>query len=431
MTPTLTDPLTSLPHRRRLEQRLDALFENYAPRTIGLLVVDVDRFQALNDEFGREHGDAALRTLGPRLREAMAGEQLVVRLWSDEFGVLIERDATAERLAALAARIQRVFDEPLQLAGEEVLLRASIGGSLMFTDDGIWPELLHEADLAARRARRHGSGYELFRAQVLDEGRELLQRVHELRAGIPDGELLVHYQPQLDLASGEVAGVEALVRWQHPELGLLEPGEFLLIAEAAELSDRLTTNVLAQALGQLATWLREGRELTVAVNLAYPDLVDERLPDAVGRLLAESGVPARLLKLELTERAVTQDPQRTLPIMRRLRDLGVALSLDDFGAAVSSLALLRRLPLDELKIDHSFVARMHADERDAAVVRAIVSLARDLGLRTVAEGVEEAATADRLRRIGCDALQGFLLSRALPADGLEEWLDAGEAPAIA
>ncbi|MDW5598563.1 bifunctional diguanylate cyclase/phosphodiesterase [Conexibacter stalactiti] len=423
MTPTLTDPLTSLPHRRRLEQRLDALFDDYAPRTIGLLVIDVDRFQALNEELGREAGDEALRTLGPRLRAAMAGEHLIVRLWSDEFGVLLERDATAERLAALAARVHRAFEEPLTLRGEEVLLRASIGGALLFTDDGIWPELMHEADLAARRARRHGSGYELYRDSSDDAGRELLLRVHELRSGIPDGELVVHYQPQVE-ASGEVGCVEALVRWQHPDLGLLEPGEFLLVAEAADLAGSLTSTVLAQTLGQLAAWHRDGRDLTVAVNLAGPNVLDERLPDEVERLLEEHGVPARRLKLELTERAVAQDPRRALATLQRLRALGVLVSLDDFGVAASSLAVLRRLPLDELKVDRSFVARVPGDLRDVAIVRAAVWLAHDLGLRTVAEGVELPATAEALREIGCDALQGFLFSRPLPADELEAWLDA-------
>jgi len=425
MTPTLTDPLTTLPHRRRLEQRLDALFDDCAPRTVGLLVVDVDRFQALNDDLGRDAGDQALRILGPRLRDAMAGDHLVVRLWSDEFGVLLEREPTAERMAALAARVQRVFAEPIPLGEERVTLRASVGGALMFTDDGIWPELMHEADLAARRARRQGTGYELFRPVEPDAGHELLLRVNELRSAIPDGELTLHYQPQLDLARGEVTAVEALVRWQHPDLGLLEPGEFLLVAEAADLADSLTTAVLTQALGQLARWRRGGRALRMAVNLALPNMVDERLPIEVARLLEESGVEPELLTLEMTERAVGQDPRRALAVAQRLRDRGVGLSLDDFGSDAASLALLRRLPLDELKIDRSFVARVTHDERDAAIVRAVVGLARDLGLRTVAEGVEEPEALELLRRIGCDACQGWLLQRPLPADELEAWFADG------
>jgi EAL domain-containing protein (putative c-di-GMP-specific phosphodiesterase class I) len=358
----------------------------------------------------------------------MAGDHLVVRLWSDEFGVLLEREATAERMAALAARVHAAFAAPFELRGERVTLSASVGGALLFTDDGIWPELMHEADLAARRARRHGSGYELFRPAEEDAGRELLLRVRELRSAIPDGELTLHYQPQLDLARGEVCGVEALVRWQHPDLGLLEPGEFLLVAEAADLVDSLTSAVLAEALGQLAQWQRDGRELSVSVNLALANVVDERLPIEVGRLLAESGASPHMLTLELTERAVGQDPRRALGILHRLRALGVGLSLDDFGTAASSLALLRRLPLDEVKVDRSFVTRMTHDERDSAIVRAVVSLAHDLGLRTVAEGVEEPETLDALRRIGCDAIQGWLLQRPLPADELEAWFDAEAAP---
>lgn len=427
---SLTDPLTSLPGRRRLEQRLDTLYSDFAPRMVGLLVIDVDGFQRVNDDLGRDGGDAVLRQVGPRLRAAMAGEHLVVRLWSDEFAVLVEDDAEPGRLAMLAMRVHEVFATPFEAAGELVRIGVTIGGTVVDSDDGVWAELLHEADLAARRAKRLGSGYELYRAQVDDEGRALLERVEELREAIPGGELTVHWQPQVELADGAVRRVEALVRWHHPELGLIGPHDFLLLAEAADLMGELTAEVLDQALGQLARWRRGStRELGVAVNLGMPDVVDERLPAAVARALVDHGVPPRLLTLELTERAVMQDPRRAIAVLFSLRALGVQLALDDFGAGAASLTYLGRLPIDELKIDRGFVARLRSDPRDAAVVRAVAQLGRALDLRVVAEGVEDEDTARRVRALRVDAQQGFHLCRPLPAAELERWLGASRAPA--
>lgn len=424
---SLTDPLTSLPGRRRLEQRLETLYSDFAPRMIGLLSIDLDGFQAVNDDLGRAACDDLLRAIGPRLRGAMAGEHLVVRLWSDEFAVLVENDASAELLAALAARVHAIFAQPFAAGGEQVELSVTIGGSVVDSDDGVWAELLHEADLAARRAKRHGTGYELYRSRVDDEGRALLDRVAELRAAIPDGELTVHWQPQVELADGAVRNAEALVRWNHPELGLLAPHDFLLLAEAADLLGELLDEVLAQALAQVAEWrLDPRRDLGVSVNLGLPDVIDEGLPARVAGALVASGVPPRLLTLELTERAVMQEPRRAIAVLFKLRALGVRLALDDFGTGAASLTYLGRLPIDELKIDRSFVARLRGDPRDAAVVRAVVQLGRDLDLRVVAEGVEDEEMAVALAALGCDALQGFHISRPLPAARLARWLGERE-----
>jgi len=424
---SLTDPLTSLPGRRRLEQRLETLYSDFAPRLVGLLVIDVDGFQAVNDDLGRAGGDELLRAIGPRLRQAMAGDHLVVRLWSDEFAVLVEREASPELLAAIAARVHATIAEPFAVAGEQVELSVAIGGAVVDSDDGVWAELLHEADLAARRAKRHGTGYELYRARVDDEGRALLDRVAELRDAIPAGELTLHWQPQLELADGAVRNVEALVRWDHPEHGLLAPHDFLLVAEAADLLGELFDAVLAQALEQLAQWRKDpDRDLGVAVNLGLPDVVDEGLASRVASALVERGVPPRLLTLELTERAVMQDPRRAIAVLFKLRALGVRLALDDFGTGAASLTYLGRLPIDELKIDRSFVARLRGDPRDAAVVRAVVQLGRDLDLRVVAEGVEDGEMAIALAALGCDALQGFHVARPLPAERLASWLRARE-----
>jgi diguanylate cyclase (GGDEF)-like protein len=422
---SLTDPLTRLPGRRRLEQRLDTLYSDFAPRMVGLLVIDVDRFQRVNDDLGRSGGDDLLRKIGPLLQRTIAGEHLVVRLWSDEFAVLVERDADAELLQALAERVRDAFAEPFGVLGERVRVGVTIGGAIVDSDDGVWAELLHRADLAARRAKRHGTGYELYRdSDAQDEGRELLNRVDELREAIPAGQLTLRWQPQVEQADGAVRRVEALVRWRHPRLGLLAPHDFLLVAEAADLLEELFDEVLRQALGQLARWRRDHeRELAVAVNLALPNVLDERLPSTVASALVDCGVPPRLLTLELPERAVIEDPRRALDVLFKLRALGVQLSLDDFGTGAASLTYLGRLPVDELKVDRAFVSRLRSDPRDAAVVRAVVQLGRQLDLRVVAEGVEDEETARRLRALGADALQGHHLCEPLPATELERWLD--------
>lgn len=424
---SLTDPLTSLPGRRRLEQRLATLCSDFAPRTLGLLAIDLDRFEAVNDRLGRDGGDDLLRAIGPRLRTAMAGEHLVVRVCGDEFAVLVEKDASSDRLAALAARVDAAFAEPFSAAGEEVAVSVTIGGALLDSDDGVWADLLHDAEQATRTAKRRGAGYLLHRAHAEDEGRELLDRVEELRGAIPGGELTVHWQPQVDLADGTVRAAEALVRWDHPALGLLAPHEFLLLAEAADLLGPLLDEMLRQALAQAAAWREElGRDVAVAVNLGLPDVLDDALPARVAGALAEAGVPPRLLTLELTERAVMQDPRRALAVLFELRALGVRLALDDFGIGAASLTCLARLPLDELKVDRALVARLRGDRRDAAVVRAVVRLGRDLDLRVVAEGVEDDALAVDAAALGCDALQGFHLCRPQPAAGLGRWLRARE-----
>ncbi len=431
---SLTDPLTSLPGRRRLEQRLATLYSDFGPRAVGLLVIDVDRFQRVNDDLGRAGGDAVLREAGPRLRAAMAGEHLVVRLWSDEFAVLVERGAAPELLERLAARVHGVFARPFAAGGEQVTVTVTIGGVVGDTDDGHWADLLHEADLAARRAKRLGSGYELHRREDDDEedeaeeGSALLDRVAELREAIPGGELTLRWQPQVERADGAVRRAEAVVRWDHPRLGLLEPRDVLLLAEAADLMGELTAAVLHRALAQAGRWRRAGeRELGVSVDLGLPDVVDERLPATVARALVDHGVPPRLLTLELTERAVMQDPRRATAVLFKLRALGVQLALDDFGSGAASLTYLGRLPLDELKVDRSFIGRLRSDPRDAAVVRAVARLGRELGLRVVAVGVEDDDTARRVRALGVDALQGLHLCRPLPAGELWRWLDAREA----
>ena len=407
---SLTDELTGLPNRRRLNRHLATLGASPRPDFAGLLLIDLDGFKELNDTLGHHAGDILLAELGPRLA-AVGGLQLVARLGGDEFAVVVAGAPAAETLNRAADRLHRTLQRPFMLEDLTIHVGASIGGALAGTHGDAAAELLRHADVAMYHAKATRTGYELYRPERDLNSRDRLRFVAQLRHGLSTGELVVHYQPKAITHTGEITGVEALVRWQHPEEGLLSPDRFLPVAESAGLMRQLTTHVLGTALRQIAAWDRDGLHLGVAVNLAMPNLVDTRLPDEVARLLDETGVDASRLTLEITENIVMADPDRILDVVGRLSRLGVGLSLDDFGAGASSLGYIRRLTVDELKIDRSFVMTMEDDEDNAAIVRATIELAHSLDLRVVAEGVETQAGHDRLKRLGCDEIQGFLLSR--------------------
>jgi diguanylate cyclase (GGDEF)-like protein len=421
----VTDELTGLANRRSLHRRLEEALaaSRRTGASAGLLVLDLDRFKELNDTLGHHAGDMLLAQLGPRLRDALADGEVAGRLGGDEFAVVVGTGATSAGLADAAARLHRALAGALLVEGISLHARASIGGALLpeHCDDAA--ALLRCADVAMYQAKQAGTGYELYRPERDVNSRDRLRLLEELRTGLGRGELVVHYQPKCRVGDGAVVGVEALIRWEHAERGLLRPAAFLGPAEEAGLMRDITRAVLEQALVRLAAWSRDGIELGVAVNLAMPNLLDSRLPDDVAELLASSGTPADRLTLEITEDIAMTDPARVLDVLGRLRALGVHLSLDDFGAGSASFAHLRRLPVEELKVDRSFVSRMTGDRGDGAIVRATIGLAHDLGLRVVAEGVEDAETWEALRRLGCDEAQGYLLSRPLPPDALRAWLD--------
>jgi EAL domain-containing protein (putative c-di-GMP-specific phosphodiesterase class I) len=283
---------------------------------------------------------------------------------------------------------------------------------------------MRRADIAMYRAKATRAGHAVYDPALRDpDGEDRLQRVEELRTAIEERQIVVHYQPKIDLATGQVTAVEALVRWDHPSSGLLFPDAFLALAEDAGLMPALTATVLDQALAQAAAWSREGRDLAVAVNLPPATVVDADLPDRIAALLAQHRVPARQLKLEITEDSLLDDRVRARDVLARLRRLGVRIAIDDYGSGYSSLAYLRELPVDELKLDRSFISPMAEDARAAAIVRSTVELAHSLGLTIVAEGVEHAAAADELTRYGCDSAQGFHYAQALHPAELTRWLD--------
>jgi diguanylate cyclase (GGDEF)-like protein/PAS domain S-box-containing protein len=420
----LHDPLTGLANRRRLFSELEsAVVRAHEEHTeVALLLIDLDHFKELNDTLGHHAGDQLLREIGPRLVAACADGDLVARVGGDEFAVLLGPGTGAVRAQETGGRLLAAIEQPFTLQGLTLLVQGSLGIALYPDHAGDVATLMQHADVAMYSAKSRGIGCEVYDTSRDGHSKQRLVLLGQLPAAIDAGELVVHYQPKIDLATGAVAGAEALVRWQHPEHGLLGPGEFLPLAERSGVMRPLTLRVLDDALAQCAGWQAAGARLTVAVNLSAPNLLDLALPDDVARLLAKWRVDPSCLQLEITERIVAADPARVTEIMLRLRALGITLSLDDFGTGSSSLSYLRRLPVQELKIDRSFVMGMASDEQDAAIVGTTIRLAHDLRLRAVAEGVETQAQCERLTALGCDQAQGFHLGRPMPAAALTERL---------
>jgi diguanylate cyclase (GGDEF)-like protein len=421
---SLTDELTGLPTRRHFHRRLDAALRQAEAEELplGLLIFDLDRFKELNDTLGHGAGDTLLQLVGRRLRDGLGRGALLARLGGDEFAVLLPPGQGREPTLRAARRVLEAIERPFEVEGLELDIGASVGVALYpehATEDG---ELLRRADVAMYLAKGAGGGVAVYDPDRDLHTRDRLALGQQLRAGLERDELALYYQPIVDPQLGRVIGVEALVRWQHPAHGLLMPPDFLPLAARSGLMPKITRRVLGAALAQLSGWRADGLDLTVAVNLAVSDLLDPDLPADVARLLAEHDVPPPLLALEVTEDGLIADPQGAAATLDAIADLGVRIALDDFGTGWSSLAHLRRLPVHELKIDRSFVTDMAADDDDASIVRTTLDLARSLRLGVVAEGVEDEDTWTLLADLGCDAIQGFVLSRPLPASQIDAWL---------
>ena len=412
------DPLTGLANRRKLYARLDAaIAEARAARLkLPLLLIDLDHFKELNDTLGHQAGDQLLQELRPRLMAAVPEADLIARVGGDEFALLLPPGSTAEQAQRAAERILREIEQPFRFQGLTLLVRAS-AGIAVFPEHGRDVEtLVQRADIAMYSAKTRGVGHEVYCASRDGHSRARLALIGELPDAITNGQIVTFYQPKFDLVTGEITGAEALVRWEHPQFGLLGPGAFLPLAEQTGLMRPLTLRVLDDALGQCARWQAEGLEMTVAVILSAPNLLDLGLPGDVAALLERRAVDPGSLVLEITETIVAADPVRVIEILHQLRELGVGLSLDDFGTGSSSFAFLRELPVQELKIDKSFILGIDGDAQAATIVSTIVELARNLGLKAVGEGIETDEARRLLASCGCDYGQGFLLARPLPAD---------------
>jgi diguanylate cyclase (GGDEF)-like protein len=422
------DSLTGLLNRSGLHEQLDAALAALAPAPVApglaLLLIDLDHFKDLNDTRGHDAGDALLCAVAARLRAEAPPGATVARLGGDEF-VLLLPQAGAEAALQQARRLTQRLREPFEVQGLSALVGASAGIALAPAHATTRQELARRADIALYTAKAQRGSVCLFDAAQDAEASERATRAAELRHAIARGELRLHYQPRVAAPDGALVSVEALVRWQHPRLGLLQPGHFIDVAERTGLIEELGQAVLEQACRQMAAWRHQGLEVPrVSVNVSMQQLRSGRLPGCVRQALQRHGLPATALELEVTESLLADDAQGAAAQLRELHELGVAIALDDFGTGYSSLAQLRRLPLDVMKIDRSFVADLDHDGSALAIARTIVALAGALGLRVVAEGVETEAQARRLRELGCHELQGYLFARPLPGPELEAFVQA-------
>jgi diguanylate cyclase (GGDEF)-like protein len=419
------DALTGLPNWVLMQDRLEQALGS-ASRTegeIALLLIDLDRFKEINDSLGHSYGDKLLVQVGPRLRSVLRDMDTVGRLGGDEFAVLLPAVDGVAEAEAVAERLRQALHQPFDVDGVILDVEASIGIVLSPWHGTDSEELLRNADIAMYAAKELKGGAVVFQPEVHATSPVRLSVLGDLRRALDtDDELFLNYQPKITLDGERVEGLEALLRWQHPTQGLIPPGDFIPVAEGTGIILRLTERVLNLALAQQRCWLDAGTAVPVAVNLSTRCLLDAGLPRMVERLLGEHGVPARLLRLEVTESAVMGDAARCMDVLQRLHDLGVHLSIDDFGTGYSSMAYLRRLPVDELKIDRSFVLGMTTTAQDLVLVRTAIDLGHNLGLTVVAEGVEGAEHVSALRDLGCDIAQGFHYARPMAAEAMTELL---------
>jgi diguanylate cyclase (GGDEF)-like protein len=407
--------------------------ETLDERAVAVLLLDIDAFKQINDTLGHDVGDAVLREVARRLRDSLAADALLARLGNDEYAILQPLAADRTDALAVAGAAQAAMETPVTLGGVALNVELSIGIALSPEHAADADTLLQRADIALDRARARRGRVEVYSADYDQSGAARLALLGEVRPALDRDEFVLFYQPQLDLASGRVRGVEALLRWRHPRRGMIAPLEFISLIEQTALVGPVTLRVIDLALRQLSTWRASGLELAVAVNLSARNLHEPELATQIEALLRSHAVPAAALTVEVTESAAMADPDAAVAVLEALRTLGVGVSIDDFGSGHASIAYLARLPASELKIDRSFVSRMCESPRDAAIVRTTIDLARHLELRVVAEGIETAAVCERLAAMGCDTGQGYLISRPAPAEELTEWLrnHVGGAPGSA
>ena len=413
-----TDDLTSLPNRRAVLSRIDLGLASPAP--LALMLLDLDGFKEINDTLGHSAGDMVLQLTASRMRDALPPSTLVARLGGDEFAIVVSNNDEIELLETARAVIA-VISHPLTVDGIALSVGASIGITLRETVDVSSGGLMRRADVAMYQAKQSRAGALLYDADRDDFSRRKLQLADDLRRGISDGQLVLWYQPQIDAATQRLAGVEALVRWQHPQHGLLSPIEFLPAARRAGLMLQVSEAVLALAIKDMQTWSSNGLDIRVAINCAPPELLNGLFLPRLFEARRRGQIPADRMVIEVTEDSFLAEPERARSILSQIRDHQVQIAIDDYGTGFSSLSYLRDLPVNELKVDRSFIGALRSDPRSKMIVASTLQMAHALGMRTVAEGVEDAATMADLVAMGVDLLQGYHLSRPMPADELEGW----------
>jgi len=417
------DPLTGLPNRLFLRDHLKQALASAAEerRTMALLLLDLDRFKDINDTLGHHHGDLLLQEAAKRLKDALPEASVVARLGGDEFAVVLT-DARILDAIQCSRKILRVFQKPFVLQGLSLIAKTSIGIALC-PDHGQDADLLYQrADVAMYVAKNSHSGYALYDAKKDQYSPSHLVLMSELQEAIVGDQLILFYQPKIDLHTNQVTGVEALVRWQHPKLGLITPDRFLPLAERTGLMAALTNCVIREALIQCHIWAGYGMKIKTSVNLSTDLVQDRDFLAQILPLLKTMGVPAEALMFEITESAIMFDPQRALQNISHMRSLGLSFSIDDFGTGYSSLAYLKNLPVDQLKIDKTFIQNMLSNDKDLAIVRSTIELSHNLGLKVVAEGVETRKIFESLAGLGCDGAQGYYISHPIPGVKIIDWL---------
>ena len=419
----LHDELTGLPNRALLADRFEQALigAERAGTSVGLLLLDLDRFKEVNDTFGHHYGDELLRQIGPRLTEVLRGIDTVARLGGDEFAVLLMDVHGVEDAVEVASSLLATLAIPFHVEGVDLDVEASVGVVISGDHGQDTVTLMQHADIAMYVAKGQHLG--VFAYDPMEDGHSAtkLAMIGDLRRALHRDELVLYYQPKVNITTGDLVGAEALVRWKHPEHGLVLPDDFIPLAERTGLINPLTRHILDAALAQARIWVNEGRPLPISVNLSARNLHDERFADIVAKLLAAHDVPAHLLELEVTESAIMIDPVRACQMLKKLFDLGIRISLDDFGAGYTSLSQLKALPISEIKIDRSFVMTMAEDRRDTLIVQSVIALGHNLGLTLVAEGVETEPVLTALAGFGCDVFQGYHITRPIPIAAFDAW----------
>jgi diguanylate cyclase (GGDEF)-like protein len=418
------DSLTQLPNRSQFGERLqrEILLAAAEQRTLSIFVMDLDRFKFVNDTLGHSVGDHVLSEVAARLRNLMSEGDCVARLGGDEFAVLM-LTGEQERSVDLARSIITALEQPIDFAGQPLDVGASIGIALYPAHASDAQTLLRNADIAMYVAKRNRTGYTIYDPRYDTSQQEHLSLLGELRRAVEQNELRLYYQPKVTLNSAGIHAAEALIRWVHPVRGLVPPGLFIPFAEHTGYIKMLTRWVLTEAIRQCGVWLRQQMHIEISVNLSARDLMTRDLPELISGLLAEHEVPAGMICLEITESGFMEDPAHAQRVLDRLSAIGLRLSIDDYGTGYSSLSYIMKLPVNELKIDRAFVSNMSEDADMMTIVRSTIELGHNLGLKVVAEGIEDSKAYALLRGLGCDFAQGYYISPPMAAEALPDWLN--------
>ncbi|MGE0200610.1 MAG: putative bifunctional diguanylate cyclase/phosphodiesterase [Candidatus Melainabacteria bacterium] len=421
---SLFDPVTQLPNRRLFQDRLTAAIKrsDRDQQPFGVMMIDLRRFKEINESLGHVAGDYLLQEVAGRFRSITRESETLARMGGDEFAIIFQGGDSPKAIHSLVERLHTALEKPIALEGVFYTVDATMGVSL-YPEHGRDPDLLlRRADIAMNRARQHKSHFAIFDHLNDERSSERLVIEMELRDALKNNEIIPFYQPKIECNSRMIQGVEALARWMHPQRGLIAPDKFIPVAEQTGLIKELTMVMLRKSIEQASEWYRNGARISVSINITAESLEDQTFVDALWQILSEYRFPPQLLELEITEDAIINDLGKASDTTRKLTDMGIALSIDDFGTGNTSIFYLKKLPVTHLKIDRSFIRDMLQNADDAAIVRSTISLGKNMGLHVVAEGIEDAATFDELTGLGCDLAQGFYMSKPIPAEEMTAWL---------